>query len=136
MIEVVAGPELGDGDGDALVVPVFVDLTWGPGAGWAADALGSWVPGYLETQDFTGKTGETAILAGGAAIPYDRVVFVGLGDEVDAEGLRRAAGVAGSTTRRYKRVVTTLHRLEVDESQELVTLGYLLGHFKMLADTR
>ena len=130
MIEVVAGPELGDGDGDALVVPVFADLTWGPGAEWAADALGSWVLGYLESQDFTGKTGQTAILPGGDSVPYARVVFVGLGGEVDAEGLRRAAGVAGSATRRYERVVTTLHELEVDEPEELVTLGYLLGQYR------
>ena len=130
MIEVVAGPELGDGDGDALVIPVFADLTWGPGAEWAADALGSWVVGYLEAQDFTGKTGQTAILPGGDSVPYARVVFLGLGDEVDAEGLRRAAGVAGSATRRYERVVTTLHELEVDEPEELVTLGYLLGQYR------
>ena len=123
MIEVVAGPELGDGSGDALVVPVFADLTWGPGAEWAVEALGDWVSDYLEAQDFSGKTGQLATLPGGEASSYGRVVFVGLGEEIDAEGLRRAAGAAGAATRRYERVVTTLPAVEVDESEDEISLA-------------
>ncbi len=130
MIEVVAGPEPADGSGDALVVPVFADLSWGPGAEWAADSLGDWVGGYLEAQDFSGKKDQTAVLPGGDGFPYRRVVFVGLGDEVDAEGLRRAAGVAGAATRRYRKIVTTLHLVEVDEPAELVTFGFALGQYR------
>lgn len=132
MIEVVAGPEPAEASGDVLVVPVFADLTWGPGAEWAAASLGDWVPGYLEAQDFSGKYKQVAVLPGNDELPYTRVVFVGLGDEVDAEGLRRAAGVAGASTRRYESVVTTLHLVEVDEADELVAFGYALGQYEFL----
>jgi leucyl aminopeptidase len=130
MIEVGAGPELADGSGDALVVPVFADLTWGPGAEWAAAALGDWVTDYLEAQEFSGKVGQTATLRGGDGLSYGRVVFVGLGAEVDAEGLRRAAGSAAISTRRFETVVTTLHAVDVDGAEELVTFGFLLGQYR------
>jgi leucyl aminopeptidase len=130
MIEVVAGPEVSEGGGDVLVVPVFADLTWGPGAEWAADAVGGWVGAYLEEQDFSGKKGQTAVLPGGDALPYGRVLFVGLGEEADAERLRRAAGTAGAATRAHRRVVTTLHQVEVDDAAELVAFGFLLGQYR------
>ena len=72
MIEVLAGPELADGSGDALVVPVYADLTWGPGAEWASGALGDWVPSYLEARDCGGKNKRVAVLdAVGAALATD-----------------------------------------------------------------
>lgn len=130
MIDVTVGPALADGSGDVLVVPVFADRNWGPGADWAISALGGWAESYLEAQGFEGKSNETAALPGGEGFPYARVLFVGLGDEVDAEGLRRAAGTAGTATHRDARVVTTLHQVEVDDAAELVTLGFLLGQYR------
>ena len=130
MIEVVAGPIPADGRADALVVPVFADLTWGPGADWASESLGGWLAEYLEAMDFSGKTGQTATVPGGENLGYQQVVFVGLGDEVDAEGLRRAAGIAGRATRRYEKVTTTLHMVAVDYAAELTVVGYLLGQYR------
>ncbi len=129
MIEVVAGPEVAEGSGDMLIVPVFEDLTWGPGAEWAVAALGEWAEGYLEAQDFSGKKAQSAVLPAGDSVPYSRIAFVGLGGEVDAEGLRRAAGVAGRIARKYESVITTLHEVEVDEAAELVTLGFRLAQY-------
>ena len=129
MIEVVAGPEVADGHGDMLVVPVFAELTYGPGADWAVAALGDWIEGYLESQDFSGKQGQTAVVPGGSGTGYTRVAFVGLGEEADAEGLRRAAGVAGRLAHKHEIVTTTLHQVEVDEAAELVTFGFLLGQY-------
>ena len=130
MIEVVGGPEAADGSGDVLVVPVFADLVWGPGADLAAESIGDWLAGYLEAQEFSGKVGQTAAVPAGGDLPYDQVLFVGVGPEVDAEGLRRAAGVAGAATSKYSAVATTLHQLEVDEPIELVTFGFALGQYR------
>ena len=57
MIEVVGGPGVSDGGGDVLVVPVFKDLVWGPGAELVASAVGDWLEPYLVAQDFSGKAG-------------------------------------------------------------------------------
>jgi leucyl aminopeptidase len=130
MIEVVGGPEIPDGDGDVLVVPVFKDLVWGPGAGAVVAAMGDWVEPYLAAQDFSGKTGQKAMLPAGDSLPFGRVLLVGVGSEIDAEGLRRAAGHAGSATTRYEQITTTLHQLEVDEPVELVTVGFMLGQYR------
>jgi leucyl aminopeptidase len=130
MIDVVSGPAPAAGGGDALVVPVFADMTFGPGADWAVSSIGDWAVSYLEGQGFNGEAGQTAILPGGDGNPYGSVIFVGLGAEIDAEGLRRAAGVAGVAASNYVDVTTTLHQLEVDEPAELVTFGFLLGQYR------
>ena len=81
MIEVVPGGPMFEGEGDLLVVPVFEDLTWGPGAGEAAERLGPWLNDYLGAREFTGGAGEIVSVPGGDT-PYREVAFVGLGDEV------------------------------------------------------
>jgi leucyl aminopeptidase len=129
MTDVVTGGPIDQEAGDALVVPVLPDLIWGPGAAWAVEQLGEWVPGYLEGEGFSGKTGELATLPGGDT-SYGSVVFVGVGDEIDAETLRRAAGKAGGAVSRQVRVVTTLHEVAVDGAAEYVTLGFLLGQYR------
>lgn len=111
-------------DADVLVVPVFADRSWGPGAEEALSGVDG-LEGYLDAVDFSGKRGQMATVpAGGAA-----VLLVGLGDEVDAEGLRRAAGRAGRRVRTAATVATTLHAVEIDEAPELVTLGFVLGQY-------
>ncbi len=139
MIEVVAGDTLDAASGDVLVVPVLAGLTWGPGADWAVAALGDWVEDYLAAQEFTGKAGQMATVPGGDAVEFGRVVFVGLGDEVDAEGLRRAAGTAGRAVRRYAAVVTTLHDLDIEDAAECVAFGFVAGQYsfdKYLSEPR
>ncbi len=129
MTDVVIGGPIDVEAGDALVVPVLTDLTWGPGAAWAVEQLGDWVPDYLEGEGFTGKSGDLSILPGGDT-SYGSVVFVGLGDEVDAEALRRGAGNAAGAASRQERVVTTLHEVGVDNAAEYVTMGFLLGQYR------
>jgi leucyl aminopeptidase len=130
MISIVGGPALPEGSGEVLVVPVFAELVWGPGAGVVVSALGDWVEQYLNAQEFSGKTGQTAMLPAGGGLSFDRILFLGVGTEVDAEGLRRVAGEAGAATTRYAQVSTTLHQLEVDEPVELVTVGFMLGQYR------
>jgi leucyl aminopeptidase len=119
----------GDGAaGDVLVVPVMADVVFGPGAADAAAHLGEWVEGYFESQEFTGQANSVVALPG-SGTPYGRIVFVGLGDDVDAETVRRAAGTAGSMTRRDATVVTTLHQIDIDDVAEFVSLGFSLGQY-------
>ncbi len=129
MMEITAGGSTFDGVADLLILPVLGDLTWGPGAEEAADRLGPWLAEYLEKRDFTGAAGQIVSVPGGG-LSYGTVAFVGLGDEADAESLRRAAGVAGRFAKTYSSAATTLHLISVDGAVEAVTLGYLLGAYQ------
>ncbi len=130
MLEVTGGPDLGEVEGDVLVVPAFAERVWGPGADRVVEALGEWIDDYLAGRGFTGKAGETASVPGAGALPFEEILFVGLGDEVDAEALRRAAGTAGKAAKKRRRVVTTLHQIDVDGAEDLVTLGFRLGQYR------
>ena len=83
MIEVVPSGPLFESEADLLVVPVFADLTWGPGAEEAADRLGPWLGDFLSAREFTGTVGQLVAVPGGD-LPYGEVAFVGLGDDTDA----------------------------------------------------
>jgi len=129
MTEIVPGGAASASSADLLIVPVFADLTWGPGAESAVDQLGSWVTGYLESREFSGAQSQLAVVPGGD-LPFGAVAFVGLGDEADAESLRRAAGAAGRMAAPYASAATTLHLVDVEGSVAAVTLGYLLGSYR------
>jgi leucyl aminopeptidase len=129
MIEVVPSGPLFETEADLLAVPVFADLTWGPGAEEAADRLGPWIDGFLTAREFTGKVGQFAVVPGGD-LPYGEVAFVGLGDDTDAEVLRRASGTVGRFAAPYGTVATTLGQVEIDGAVEAVTVGYLLGSYR------
>ena len=129
MTEIVPGGAASASSADLLIVPVFADLTWGPGAESAIDQLGSWVTGYLESREFSGAQSQLAVVPGGD-LPFGAVAFVGLGDEADAESLRRAAGAAGRMAAPYASAATTLHLVDVEGSVAAVTLGYLLGSYR------
>ena len=129
MIEVVPGGALFEGDADLLVVPVFADVTWGPGAEAVAERCGPWLDDYLAAREFTGGAGDLVSVPGGD-LPYREVAFVGLGDEVDAEGLRRAAGTVGRFAGPYQTVCTTLNLVELAGAAEAVVVGYLLGAYR------
>jgi leucyl aminopeptidase len=130
MIDVVAGDSLDKARGDLLVVPVLSGPTWGPGADWAVAKLGDWVDEYLAAQEFSGKAGQMATVPGGDAVDFGRVVFIGMGDEVDAEGLRRGAGTVGRAVSKYASVVTTLHELEIEDAAEAVAFGFISGQYR------
>ena len=129
MIEVVPGGPMLEDEVDLLVVPVFTDLVWGPGAETIVETLGSWLDGFFEAREFTGKTGQSVAVPGGS-LPCREVLFVGLGDDADAETLRRAAGLVGRFAGPYRCVATTLGSVEIDGAPEAVTVGYLLGAYR------
>ena len=129
MIEVVPSGPLFEGEADLLVVPVFADLTWGPGAEETADRLGPWLADFLAAREFTGKVGQLAAVPGGD-LPYGEVAFVGLGDDTDAEVLRRASGTVGRFAGAYGTVASTLGQVDIDGAIEAVTAGYLLGSYR------
>ena len=127
MLEFVRGEE--GAESEVLVVPVFAEATPGPGAASLIEGWGSPLTAFWEGADFTGKAGQVASLPAPAG-DAKAVVFVGLGDEVDAEGLRRAAAVAARATRRWERVATTLHQVDIDGAAEAVAFGFALGLYR------
>ena len=129
MIEVVPSGPLFESGADLLVVPVFADLTWGPGAEETADRLGPWLDDFLAVREFSGKVGQLVAVPGGD-LPYGEVAFVGLGDDTDAEVLRRASGTVGRFAAPYRTVASTLGRVDIDGAVEAVTVGYLLGSYR------
>ncbi|MBA2338385.1 MAG: leucyl aminopeptidase [Acidimicrobiia bacterium] len=112
-----------------LVVPVHEGLAWGPGAGEVADALGDDLTAFLAASDFTGAAGKTAAVPGGP-LGFARVLLVGVGTELDAEGLRRAAAVAGRATTAAETVATTLATVDIEGAADLVVFGFSSGQYR------
>ena len=129
MIDITSGPEIAAGRADLLAVPMLADRTPGPGAEWALARLGSGVDAFLDGRDFSGSSGQ-ALVVPSLDGEYGSVALLGLGDEADAESLRRAAGSLGRMASGYRSVATTLHLVDVDGAVEAVTLGYLLGGYR------
>ncbi|MEX1003841.1 MAG: leucyl aminopeptidase [Acidimicrobiia bacterium] len=93
-------------------------------------ALGAWTKGTLEEADFDGEAGQVACLPN----PTDRgprlVVFVGLGTDLDLEGLRQAAGAGMRAIPRHMRsVATTLHKVDLDGAATAVLEGISLADY-------
>jgi len=130
MIEILAGRGLADESGEALAVPVFEDLVWGPGADWIAAELGEWLDGYLDEEDFHGKLGELVAVPTGGRLPFQTLFLVGLGGDLDMERLRQAAGTLGRRASRTIDVATTLHQVDLDGAAAAVTEGFLLAQYR------
>jgi leucyl aminopeptidase len=130
MIEILAGGELTDESGEALAVPVFEGLVWGPGADWIAAELGGWFDTYLDEEDFSGKLGEIVVVPTGERLPFSNLFLVGLGGDLDLEGLRQAAGSLGRRASRIVDLATTLHQVELDGAAGAVTEGVLLAQYR------
>ncbi len=128
VIEIVAAADLAGLSGDLLILPVFEDRVWGPGAADTVEGTGDWLDSYLDGLDFSGKAGQTAAIPGHNG--FGRILFVGLGDEVDADTLRKASGVAGRAALHYEKVASTLSQVEIDGATEAVAYGFLLGQYK------
>ncbi len=127
-MDIIVKPNLDGATGDLLILPVFTDRTWGPGAEAVVSSLGDWLDGYLDGLDFTGKVGQTAAVPG--VDGFSRILFVGLGDDADADVLRKASGVAGRAAVRYEKVATTLSEVDIDGAIDAVVYGFLLGQYK------
>ena len=127
MTEITIGPEAAEGSADALVVGATAGRDLGAQAEWLSEAM-PWLDEHLDRSDFEGKPGQKAVVATGGSIPYGLLVVVGLGDDPDAEEVRRAAGTAGRAARRSVTVATTLHRGPGGGAGE-VALGFLLAQY-------
>ena len=124
-----AGP-LAEESGEALAVPVFAERSWGPGAEWVAEALGSWLDGYLDEVNFTGKANEIALLPTGGKLPYETLFLVGLGEEADLEGVRQAAGWLGCKASRVVDLATTFHALSIEGAAGAFAEGFSLAQYR------
>ncbi len=127
-MDITVSPRLEQTSGDLLILPVFQDRAWGPGASEVVGELGDWLEPYLDGVDFTGKAGQTASVPGTGG--FNRVLFVGLGEEVDADVLRKMAGIAGRSAMRDAAVVTTLSAIDIDGAVDAVAYGFLLGQYR------
>lgn len=123
MIEVLAGPITGS---DLLVVPVLADRTPGTQNPAAPDL--DRIEELLDARDFSGKKGQTTFVpTPDGSTP--EALLVGLGDDVDLEGLRRAAGAVARKASRYGTVATLLHDVDLEGAAEAVALGTQLGAY-------
>lgn len=123
MIEITQGVS---GEADLLIVPVMADRVAVDGDPLTPD-FGTFA-GILDAKDFTGKSGQTLFLhTPGADAP--ETLLVGLGDEVDAESLRRAAGSAARLIGRYETVASTMHHVDIEGAAAAVALGTWLGDY-------
>jgi leucyl aminopeptidase len=128
MTEIVAGGPLTEASGDLLAVPMLADGIDGPGVDAVRAHLGSWLDAYFESSEFTGKAGQQLAVPGGDT-GFGQVLFLGLGDDVDQEVIRRAAGVLGRASRPFAAVATTLHLVDVEGADEAVALGFVMGAY-------
>ena len=112
---------------DLLVVPVFADRVPATQSDLAPDleALAS----LLDVKDFTGKKGQLLFVPTPSGPPGE-VLLVGLGDDVDLERLRRAAGSVARAASRYESVATLLHDVDIDGASGAVALGSRLGLYE------
>jgi len=123
MINITSGAPDG---ADLLVVPVMSERVAACSDDFTPDLDALEV--LLDAKDFTGKKGQTLFIATPEG-PAPEMLLVGLGDEVDAEGLRRAAGTVTRICRRYETVATTLHHVDLDDAVGAVALGSWLGAY-------
>lgn len=107
----------------SLAIGVFSDSILAPTAGLADEET---LLAALAAIEFDGKHGSVD------SIPWEgefsRVYAVGLGEELDTESLRMAAGSLGVAAKGD--VVTTLHLIDVDEAARAVVEGFALGAYR------
>jgi len=130
MIEFEAGAALSEESGEALAVPVFADRTWGAGSDWVSEQMGPWLDEYLEEVDFSGKPDQIVSFPTGGRLPFRTIFLVGLGDEADLEGVRRAAGWLGAGSHRVTDLAVTFHMLGIDGAAQALAEGLLLGQYR------
>jgi leucyl aminopeptidase len=113
-------------DADLLVVPVLADRVPASRSALQPDLDG--MADYLDTKDFSGKSGQALFVATPDAVTPE-ALLVGLGDEVDVEGIRRMAGSVARIASRYVTVATLLSDVDVDGADTAVVLGTSLGAY-------
>ena len=90
----------------------------------------------IKNKDFVGETGQLKLVSTLGNLAAQKVLFVGMGKKSNytLEQLRRAASSSLKVARDTgaKRIVTTLHLLDMKESEKVVALteGMLLGNYR------
>jgi len=123
MIDIVTGDPKG---ADVMIIPVVVDRIVVCDAEWSPNLDD--IASLLDVKDFNGKRGEHVFLQTPDGLTPE-LLLVGLGDEVDAEALRRAAGGAIRLVSRYRSVATALNQVDIEGAAEAVALGSWLGAY-------
>jgi leucyl aminopeptidase len=117
----------GDLAGSGLfVVPVYADRVVAVDGDGIPDLES--LDAVLDAHDFTGKHGQTLFIRTPDG-PATEVLLVGLGEEVDAESLRRAAAIAARAMKQYASVATALHAVDIDGAVSAVVVGTVLGSY-------
>ncbi len=100
-------------------------------------ALGGQIAALLARGDFRGKRGETLMLFPGDALAAPRVLLVGLGaaEQLELDGLRRAAGAAVGQASRGKGGRVAIHlpahrRLRAAEAAQAAAEGAVLAGYR------
>ena len=111
---------------DIVVIPVYADRVIAAGDEYAPDLES--ISALLDSRDFSGKSGQTLFVQTPDG-PTPEVLLVGLGDEVDAESLRRAAGTAARAVKGYASVASALGDIDIDGATGAVVIGTVLGAY-------
>jgi leucyl aminopeptidase len=111
---------------DVVVVPVYTDRVIAAGDDFAPDLES--ISAVLDAHDFSGKHGQTLFVQTPDG-PTPEVLLVGMGDEVDVESIRRAAGVSARAAKGYASVATTLGDVDIDGADGATVLGTILGAY-------
>lgn len=124
---------------DLLVIPMYSDHIFGPGADAVDVALDGGLSAFMEQAVFGGKVGEKLVVPTSDALGASSIVLIGLGkrEEVTADGLRRAGAVAAKAAHEAVSMSTTLASagptdLDVAEAAQAVVEGVLLGRYEYL----
>jgi leucyl aminopeptidase len=123
VIDIRSGEIAGAG---LFVVPVYADRVVAVDGDEIPDLQS--LDAVLDAHDFTGKHGQTLFVRTPDG-PATEILLVGLGEEVDAEMLRRAAAIAARAMKPYASVATALHAVDIDGAVSAVVVGTVLGSY-------
>jgi leucyl aminopeptidase len=136
----VAAPPADRVAAELLAVPIGAGRTLGPDAEAVDAALDGGLDAFMQEADFEGKPGQSLAVPTRGRLRADAAVLVGVGklDELDADGLRRAAAAVGRKARKVDSVATTLVDLadaagiERPDAAQAVAEGFVLGSYQFL----
>lgn len=128
-VDVVAVGVAADGD----------DVVADPTAAAVEEALGADLAELCDLAGMDGSRGARMLVPGGAGLAARLVVVVGLGDveDVDADAIRTASGVAAHAASRRTGLATTLHGVDIGDpvrAAAAVVEGVELAHDTYRAD--
>lgn len=129
-MQVIAVRSFSTAEATAAVVGVYPELRGAPGTDPVLKGNKSWVRAALGAAGFEGKSGQVAVVPMPEGAPIGRVAFVGLGDEVDLEGLRQAAAIGRKALDSEPRIATSLHQVPIDGAVGAVVEGMGMADYR------